>query len=149
MRIKFNWGTGIFITILVMVSWIGFLMSKAFEYKLNMDSDDYYERGLDHSAQMNRIQRSIPYKDQFIIESTNEFLIINYPSFFNDKQLSGELWFYRPSDSEWDKKIAVSNQDHTIQKINLQHFKKGRYLLRATLNADGLSYFFEKEIIIK
>lgn len=149
MKIKFNWGTGIFITIIVMVSWIGFLVSKSFEYKINIDSDDYYERGLDHSTQMNRIERSIPYKDDFTVEFIDEYIQINYPSFFKDESVTGELWFYRPSDFELDKKIALSNQNDNIQKVHIQHFKKGRYVLRATLNTDNLSYFFEHEILIK
>ncbi len=149
MNVKFNWGTGIFITIIVMISWIGFLINKSFEYKLNMDSDDYYERGLVHSAQMQRIERSIPYKDDFKLELTDDMILIYYPSFFENKNAFGELWFYRPSDFELDIKIAISNLENNIQKIHIQHFKKGRYILRATLNSDSISYFFEHEIIIK
>jgi len=149
MKIKFNWGTGIFITIIVMMAWIGFLVSKTFEYKLNMDAVDYYERGLVHSTQMERIKRSIPYKEDFRVELSDEMILINYPSAFEGKTMSGELWFYRPSDFELDKKIAISNQDNNIQKIHIQHFKKGRYILRATLGSEDLSYFFEHEFLIK
>jgi hypothetical protein len=149
MKIKFNWGTGIFITIIVMVSWIGFLISKTFEYKINMDSDDYYERGLDHTSQMNRIERSIPYKNDLSVEFVGDYLQVNYPSFFEGKNSSGELWFYRPSDFELDKKIALTGEDNNSQKIHIQHFKKGKYILRVTLEAEDLSYFFEHEILIK
>ena len=149
MNIKFNWGTGIFITIILMVSWIGFLISKSFEYKINMDSVDYYERGLDHTSQMERIERSIPYESEFSVEIVGDYVQVNYPSFFEGKTVTGELWFYRPSDFELDKKIALSNQNNNTQKIHIQHFKRGRYILRATLNTDVLSYFFEHEILIK
>lgn len=149
MKIKFNWGTGILITIIVMISWLGFLISKSFEYKLNMDADDYYERGLDHSAQMSRIKRSIPYKEEFTVELKDEYISIQYPSFFAGKKASGELWFYRPSDFEMDKKIAVDNHDNNSQRIHNQHFTKGRYILRATVNVNAQAYFFEHEILIK
>lgn len=149
MKIKFNWGTGIFITIIVMVSWIGFLISKAFEYKVNIDTEDYYERGLDHTTQMERIKRSIPYEDGFTIEIIDEYIQISYPAFFYGKNVTGELWFYRPSDFELDKKIALSNQENNIQKVHIHYFKRGRYILRTTLNANDLSYFFEHDVIIK
>ncbi len=149
MKIKFNWGTGIFITIVVMVSWIGFLISKAFDYKINMDSTDYYERGLDHTKQMDRIKRSLPYEDKFKVEQSDGFIIIHYPEAFKANELKGELWFYRPSDFELDKKIAVSNQKDNSQKIHIQHFKSGRYILRATINTKDSGYFFKHEIIIK
>lgn len=149
MKIKFNWGTGIFIAIIVMIAWMGFLISKAFEYKINIDSDDYYERGLDHTSQMNRIERSIPYKDDLSVEIVGDFVQVKYPAFFKGKNISGELWFYRPSDYELDKKIAVSGEDNNMQKIHIQHFKKGRYILRITLEAENLSYFFEHEILIE
>lgn len=132
-----------------MIAWIGFLITKSLEYKINMDSEDYYERGLDHSTQMDRVKRSIPYQDDFTIEFVGEYIQINYPSIFEAEKATGELWFYRPSDFELDKKIVLSNQDNNIQKIHIQHFKRGRYILRATLNTDNLSYFFEREILIK
>lgn len=149
MRIKFNWGTGIFIAIVLMISWIGFLVSKSLGYKINIDSDDYYERGLDHTAQMERIKRSLPYKEEFTLDQYPEYLEIHYPSVFADKPLTGELWFYRPSDFELDLKIEASNLDNNTQKINKQHLKKGIYHLRATLNTGEKSYFFEREIRIK
>lgn len=149
MRIKFNWGTGIFITIIVMISWLGFLVSKAFDYKINIDSDDYYERGLVHSIQMERIQRSLLYKNDFSVIQKGEFVTIKYPAYFEDKNMSGELWFYRPSDYELDKKITALNQNKNTQDIHNQHFTKGRFLVRATLQVDSLSYFFEQEIIIR
>ncbi len=149
MRIKFNWGTGIFITIIVMISWLGFLVSKAFDYKINIDSDDYYERGLVHSIQMERIQRSLLYKNDFSVIQKGEFVTIKYPTYFEGKNMSGELWFYRPSDYELDKKITALNQNKNTQDIHNQHFTKGRFLVRATLQVDSLSYFFEQEIIIR
>lgn len=149
MKIKFNWGTGIFITIVVMLSWLGFLVLKSLDYKINIDSSDYYERGLDHSTQMARIERSKIYKADFKSDLIGEEIIIQYPEFFKGKNLKGELWFYRPSDFELDKKIEVYNLDNNIQKIHSKHFTKGRYLVRATLSVDSLSYFFENEIIIK
>ena len=132
-----------------MISWLGFLVSKSFGYKINIDSEDYYERGLIHSAQMERIQRSIPYKNEFSVEQSGDLVSVKYPDFFEGKSIGGELWFYRPSDYELDKKIAASNHDENVQDIHNKHFTKGRYLLRATLQADSLSYFFEREIIIK
>lgn len=132
-----------------MVSWIGFLVSKAFEYKINMDSVDYYERGLVHTTQMERIKRSIPYESEFTVEIVDDYVQVNYPSFFEAEKATGELWFYRPSDFELDKNIALSNQDNNIQRVHLQHFKRGRYILRATLNTNDLSYFFEHDVIIK
>ncbi|MFH0999713.1 MAG: FixH family protein [Bacteroidota bacterium] len=148
-HIKFNWGTGIFITIIVMLLWLAFLINKSFEYKINIDSDDYYERGLVHTSQMERIKRSLAYQKDFEVELNSETILIKYPSYFENKELRGELWFYRPSDYELDKKIAVSNKESNMQSIHILHFKKGKYLLRATFSADSLSYFFERELIIK
>ena len=148
MNIKINWGTGIFITIIVMIAWLGFLIAKSFEYKINIDSDDYYERGLDHSTQMNRIVRSAEYKSEFKTLLVDEYIVVQYPSLFKEELIKGELWFYRPSDYELDKKIFISNDNNNSQKIHIKHFKKGRYLLRATVEMNDSSYFFENEILI-
>lgn len=146
MNIKWNWGTGIVIAIILMMSFVGFLVFKSFDYKINKVSDDYYQRGLNHSEQMNRLENSKPFVNDFSIEYT-DVVSIQFPSFFTHKPIEGEILFFRPSDYSQDKKFQVELDSNARQLVSLDYFLKGRYIIRVTLDSEGIPYYFERDII--
>ena len=48
MKIKFNWGTGIVIAMIVMVSGMIFLVSIALRQDYDLVEDDYYQKSVDY-----------------------------------------------------------------------------------------------------
>jgi len=145
MKIRWNWGTGIFLTVVAMLSFVGFMVNKTFDYKINKVSDDYYEKGLSFSDQMKRIENSLPYKDEFDVIHT-DVCTVHFPEHFAGKKMSGEILFFRPSDFEKDQKFEIDIDTNGNQVFSLDHFYKGRYIVRVTIE-DSLEYFFEKDII--
>lgn len=146
MNIKWNWGTGIVIAIILMMSFVGFLVFKSFGYKINKVSEDYYQRGLHHTEQMNRVENSRPYVNEFSIEYT-DVVSLKFPSFFENKQVEGEILFFRPSDYAQDKKFKVELDTNMQQLISLDYFVKGRYIIKVTLDSESIPYYFERDII--
>jgi len=146
MNIKWNWGTGIFIAIILMMSFVGFLGYKTFDYKINKVADDYYERGLHHSDQMNRVENAKPFADEFSVEYT-DVCTIQMPHYFLDKELDGEILFFRPSDYSQDKSFKIDLDAKGQQVISLEPFFKGRYIIKVTFDSENKSYYFESDII--
>lgn len=146
MKIKWNWGTGIFIALIAMMAFVFFLVSKTFEYKINKVSDDYYERGLNHSEQMKRTENSRKFADEFDVVYTSNCLV-QFPSFFQGKDLSGKILFFRPSDYSYDKEFDIDLNQSAQQIFSLDQFIKGRYIVKVTCESQGQNYYFEKEII--
>ena len=146
MKIKWNWGTGIFLALIAMMAFVGFLVSKTFEYKINKVSDDYYERGLNHTEQMKRVENTRLYAQDFeVIYAEN--CVVKFPNYFIDKKMDGQIVFFRPSDYEQDKRFDISLDENGEQAFELDHFLKGRYVVKVTFEVDDIPYYMEQEII--
>lgn len=146
MKIKWNWGTGILIAILAMMSFVGLLVFKSFDYKINKVSEDYYERGLNHSQQMKRIENSRPLEADFDV-IYNEDCVVKFPNVFKGKQVVGEILFFRPADYSDDKSFNIELDTTVSQHFALDNFLKGKYIVKATFESEGVGYYFEKDII--
>ncbi len=146
MKIKWNWGTGIFLAIVAMLSFIGFLVYTSFQHQVNKVSDDYYERGLSHTDHMNILERSRKLNNEFDVIYA-ETCIIQYPGFFKDKNVSGNVLFFRPSDFNQDQTFAISMDSSAQQVFPLNNFLKGKYIVKVDIVTDSLAYYFEKDII--
>ena len=62
---KFNWGTGILVFLILFLSASAVFIFFAMRQDVNLVHEDYYEQGVDYSAQMDigpRVTRSRPMK---------------------------------------------------------------------------------------
>ena len=119
---KFNWGTGILITIIVfMVITIGTVV-----YLMNQDVDlvasDYYDKGIHHQEQIDRMNRTNKMGDEVSISPENGFVRLVLPKSFAQKSLTGTIQFYRPSDSKKDFAVALSIDTSAQQLISTQRY---------------------------
>ncbi len=146
MKIKWNWGTGILLAILAMMAFVIFLVFKTFDYKINKVSEDYYERGLNHTEQMKRVENAMAYADEFDVIYTDNCKV-KFPSYFVGKDVKGQILFFRPSDFEQDKSFDIILDNQGEQAFDLDHFLKGRYIVKATFELNSKPYYLEKEII--
>jgi hypothetical protein len=146
MNIKWNWGTGIFIAIIAMMSFVGFMVYKSFDYKINKVSEDYYDKGLNHTQQMERVKNSRPLESGFEVIYTHD-CEVKFPDYFKNKELNGEILFFRPSDYSNDRSFEIKLDTTLAQHFSLDNFLKGKYIVKATFDAEGVGYYFEKDII--
>ena len=58
---KFNWGTGILIFLILFLLAAGLFIGFAMRQDVSLVHEDYYEKGADHSQQMLVEARSAPY----------------------------------------------------------------------------------------
>lgn len=146
MKIKWNWGTGIFIAILAMMTFVGFMVYKSFDYKINKVSEDYYERGLNHTQQMKRIENSRPHEAGFDVIYGSD-CTVQFPELFKGKDVVGEILFFRPADYSDDKSFDIELDTLAAQHFALDNFLKGKYVVKATFESEGVEYYFEQDII--
>lgn len=145
---KFNWGTGILIFLIVfLLACAGFIYF-AFQQGVNLVHKDYYEKGVDYSEQMKVEARSAGFRNSFEISDQNGLLLVNIEESLSSKIDSGKVLMYRPSNSENDiwYPLEVKNNLLTLPKSNLIN---GRYILKIFWYSDGLKYEFDRPVNIQ
>lgn len=146
---KISWGTGIVIAILIFM----FITIVTVIFMMNQDvdlvSNDYYEKGVKYQEQIDKEDRSYRLKENLKMERAGDIFEISFPDEYDNLNISGEIFFYRPSDSKKDFKLPLSLTDGN-QIIPLNGIEKGfwRVKLNWKLN-DKEDYYSETSFIFE
>jgi len=145
---KFNWGTGIFVFLVLFVVASAVFIVFASRQQVNLVHKDYYEKGVDYSEQMKVNTRSKPFSRSYTVSSTNEEFLIAISDELAAKIDSGNMYLYRPSDKTKDIILPVPAGLKNIQ-FPKEQLIKGRYILKFTWYTDGLRYEVDRPVNIQ
>ena len=146
---RINWGTGIAIGIIVFVV-ISISMTVIFMTQdVNLVSDNYYEKSLSYQDEIDKQSRTKSLDEQVSINFNGEIINILFPSAYLDKNISGEIYFYRPSNPSLDFKMPLELNEEGNQLILAKNFEKGFWRLKLNWTMDGNGYYNERAISIE
>ncbi len=145
---KFNWGTGILITIIIfMIITIGTVL-----FLMNQDVDlvasDYYDKGIHHQDQIDRVNRTNSMDEAVLINPENGFVRFVFPKLYKQKNINGTIQFYRPSNSKKDFSIPISIDTSAQQLISTKNLDKGYWKVELRWVQDSLEYYKESSFVI-
>lgn len=145
---KLNWGTGILITIIIfLVISIGstiFLMNQ----KVDLVSGDYYNKGIEHQKQIDRMNRTNLLDDRVSINLENSSIRFIFPKELSQKNYKGNIQFYRPSDSNKDFVIDLNIDSTGQQLISTNNILKGYWRVKVDWAIDSIEYYKESSFVI-
>lgn len=147
---KFNWGTGIFLAVTLFVIATLSVVSYLISLDFYLVSKDHYEQGVEYQETIDGQQRVRNLENPVLVlfdEPTISIKII-FPQELRSDSLSGSVTFYRPNDSELDRKYKLQIDEDGRQTIPVSDFEKGRWKLTLEWKQDSLVYIEEKNIFI-
>lgn len=145
---KFNWGTGILIFLIVfLLACAGFIYF-AFQQEVNLVHKDYYEKGVDYNQQMEINSRSKKYKNEVKVESENDFLLVTFNESLVAQIDSGSILLYRPSSSKQDLILPLKFTGNTV-RLSKSNLQAGRYILKLYWYDEGLKYEVDRPVNIQ
>lgn len=144
---KFNWGTGVVIFLLIFLTAVITFVVFAFLQDVNMVHRDYYEKGVDHTATMEKEQRSATFASTIIVEATADSVTITFPAEIAATVQKGEVLFFRPSDHNKDTSYPLG-LNGPIMKVSRKNLIPGRYIVKLTWTSAGLEYEVDKNLIL-
>ena len=146
---KISWGTGIAIGIIVFVV-ISITMTVIFMTQdVSLVSNNYYEKSLSYQDEIDKQSRTKSLDEQVKINFNGEVINIMFPASYLNKDLSGEIYFYRPSNSELDFKLPLDLNEEGNQMILAKSFEKGFWRMKLNWMMEGNGYYSEKAITIE
>jgi len=146
---RVNWGTGIVIAFAIFmggtISTAVYLMNQ----DVNLVADDYYDQEINYQQQIDRMERTNQLENKQIVSFDGLTVKINIPKVLVSKRLKGEIFFYRPSDSNSDIKIPLITDTSGVQIIPVENLAKGYWKIKVSWLSDGNDYFSEERIHIQ
>jgi hypothetical protein len=147
---KFNWGNGIFLAatlfVIATLSVVSYLISLDFY----LVSNDHYEQGVEYQETIDGQQRVKNLENPVLVlfDEPTVSIKITFPKELRSDSLSGSITFYRPNDSDLDRKYKLQVDEDGRQTILVSDFEKGRWKLTLEWKRDSLIYIDEKNIFI-
>jgi hypothetical protein len=145
---KIGWGTKIAILYIGFVLLIGTMVTMSIYQKIDVVSDDYYQKELVFQKQIDQTKNADALAEKISHVISDNALEIKFPSVFNGKKVSGEFVFFRPSDALKDFKTEIQLDVNSQQQILLNKFTKGMYKMQVSWDVDNIAYYTEEIIVI-
>ncbi len=150
---KINWGTGIFLVLVVFVLSMAVLVIIANNHEVNLVTPDYYPKGISYQDQIEKEKRTNQLADGLSFTQDKESVSISFPEFYGDKKFSGDIkgkiLFFYPVSYRYDKNFKINLTDSLSQKITKDSIMKGRCIIKVDWTIDSLGYYQEQELRIK
>lgn len=144
---KFNWGTGILIFLILFLLAAGLFIGFAMRQDVSLVHEDYYEKGVDHSQQMLVEARSAQFQNHIETQFQNGVFQIDIRKSLAEKMDSARFHLYRPSDSNYDIQNPFDAGDGPVI-IPGEELIPGRYILKVYWTWDGLKYELNQTVFI-
>ncbi|WP_321289273.1 FixH family protein [uncultured Sunxiuqinia sp.] len=149
MKIKINWGTGIVIALVIMISGMTFLVSIAVRQDYSLVEKDYYQKSISYQSKIDKITNANSLKEKVSLTQSTNGLRLKFPNEFQDKLIQGTIQLYSPMSEKNDLNIPLKLDSKLEQLITVQKIPKGRYKVKLDWTVDQKSFFQELEIILE
>lgn len=148
MKIKFNWGTGIVLAMIVMIGGMIFLVSIALRQDYDLVENDYYQKSVDYQKHIDEVQNTETLDEKVRFDQTQDSLTVAFPAIASVSDFSGEIHFYSPVEEKRDETVKLKLNNQFTQAISLKGLKNGRYMVKLNWTANKKSYYQEQEITV-
>ena len=149
MKIKWNWGTKLFIAMALFI-----IMLLTFVYMTTLQEhplveEEYYQKSLKYQEKLDKMTNAKNLNENVKVELGAKYLSITFQSFFNPDSISGTIQVYRPSNPDFDVNIRIKpNPDGAIY-LPVEKLHKGKYIVKIDYKYDGKGYYEEKMIYVE
>jgi hypothetical protein len=148
MKIKWNWGTGIFLAgaafMLMLVVFAFFMFNQEFD----LVEKDYYPKALEYQQKIDKSNNAKQLAEKVRVETKEGIAYFIFPSAFDPDSLKGTIYFYRPSEKSGDLRIAIDPDSLGRMFFELDKLLTGRYLVKIDFTCDGKGYYQEEPLFV-
>lgn len=146
--LNISWGTKIAILYISFVLLMGTMVVICMNQKIELVTDDYYERELVFQDKINEMNNANALTERVTHAIGPAGIQLQFPTQFQNAKVTGEILFFRPSDKSKDFKSSVQLNSTAQQFIAAENLTKGMYKMKIGWTADNKTYFIEETIVI-
>ena len=145
---KFNWGWGIVIALTLFITMILQFVVRSFNERIDLVSDDYYEKELDYQSTIDKEKNLNLLVDEMEIKTSPDGLRIIFPEDLAENKISGTVSLYRPSDERLDKGYRLEDEMISEFLIPLEDLTTGKWVIKVDFSAADKDYYYEKTMVL-
>jgi len=145
---KINWGTGIVLAFIGFISFIMYFiitMNVDDKYDHDLVSENYYAEELAYQSDIDKLENAKKLNENISYKKTDEGLMIYFPSTLDYKNITGNMFLYRPSNKQLDFEATLSLSKPFLL-IPDKRLVDGRWNIKIDWQYNGESYLYKETI---
>ncbi|GAB4325543.1 MAG: FixH family protein [Bacteroidales bacterium] len=144
---KWNWGTGIFIAILLFMAFIITLVVFTTRQDYDLVEKDYYPKALAYQQQIDKRQNLIDLNARVVAVLSDDKILIQFPEQFSGKKIEGTIHFYKPDSKANDLILEIEADTTGKAVVERNRLAPGKYLIKVDFTVNGTGYYQEVTLI--
>lgn len=145
---KFNWGHGITIAIIVCVLGLMTPVYLSMQQDIELVTEEYYAKELLFEKDIQKIKNFNKLKEDISIRM-GDSVYVQFPAYFNrSTSPAGQITFYRPSDEILDVTADLNLNDSLYMAFPVSKFRKGKYEVIIDWKHEETPYLLKQAFII-
>lgn len=143
-----SWGYKIAALYIGFVLLVLFMVFLAMNQKIELVTPDYYAKELKFQQEIDALNNASKLSANIQVEIQNDAILVSFPQEMNNKEIKGEVFMYRPSDSSLDISFPLELNAEGKMLLKSDKFKTGLYKITLKWIADGKNYQTEHTVIL-
>ena len=125
-----------------------FVISMNTDKSLDHDlvNENYYKQELEFQSDINKEKNAKTLASKVTWKKTTEGIVISFPAELEDKNITGKVFLYRPSNKQLDFETTILLSNHNLL-IPDKRLLDGRWNIKVDWQYNGTDYLFKKDII--
>jgi hypothetical protein len=148
MKIKFNWGFGIFVTFLLFAVATFVMVYISVSTNVDLVTEDYYEKELKYQQHIELVKSTSALEQNIGVDVTNDSVVLMYPKLGQPSSYSGTIFFFRPSDKRGDFQESVKTDSMYSQSFSTAKMETGLWRVKIYWSVEKKEYYSELPIIV-
>lgn len=143
---KFNWGTGIAIFLVLFVLSLVAVLVKSFQYDHSLVIDDYYKEDLAYQQHYEKIANEQQSPLSVEIDRKGHQVTIDFP--VENKDITGTLQFYKPDNKSLDFSLPVKTDEQNRMIVPTQDLLGGLWRIKVDYMSNNEAFYYEQKIVL-
>ena len=150
MIMKFHFGHLVLLGFILFGLLIGTLVYKSLNTEFELVSRDYYKDEIAYQQVIDASKNALQLSSSPEIVQQQKHIMLTMPAEFRGENLTGIVYFYCPSDSKKDRKIAIHVNADGCQELTAKTFiPPAPYTVRISWNCMNKNYFQESNLLVQ
>jgi hypothetical protein len=149
MKMKWNWGTKLFIAIVLFMSLIIGFVIFSMRQTYYLVEKDYYPKGLEYQQKIDKETNAKKSGFKIDVQNIDNELVITFPAELETNLPQGRIILYRPSDGTLDISYPIQLDSLFQMKIPTLSLTKGKYIMKFDYSIGELGFFHEESLYIE
>ena len=143
---KLNWGTGIAIFYTIFVISLLSIVILSSRNNVDLVEKEYYQKDINYEKFRKKRENESLLSKGLEVKKNDGNITLHFPGI--EKNITGQIHFFRPSNSKLDNIIPiVLDADHNMI-ISTEKYAKGLWRLMTEWEVNSHSYYNEQKIIL-